>query len=191
MSTADLMRHHGLELLLGAIAAGFLLRHLVKSEKGRKLWDRAVLGIPLFGEMLRKSAIARWARASSALLAGGVPLLETLHVVRGLFNNSSMIAMIEHALQRVSHGQSLAKSVDEHNLLPPAVIHLLTVGERTGRLAEMFEHVAKMAERQLRNQIRVVLNLLPPILIMGLAVMVATIAMAVLLPIFRLNSMMR
>lgn len=191
MGLAAFMGQWWWAVLLGATATVFLARKALATPGGRRLYDQLSLRAPIFGLLVRKSAIARFARANAALLTSGVPLLEALRVVRGILENSLMAAMVDHAIERVTRGHSLAKALEEHPWFPPTVIHLLGVGERTGRLAEMFERVAQIFERQSRAQIKVMLNLLSPLLIVALAAMVALIAIAILLPIFRLNSMMR
>lgn len=179
--------------LVALLAAGAAvgLRQGIRTARGRSFYDRASLRVPVFGALTRKAAVARLARAGAALLASGVPLLETLRVVRGLLGNAVLAAAIDEAIAKVTRGISLARALEESAWLPPSVVHLLGVGERTGRLAEMFERVAQTFERQTRNQIKVMLNLLSPLLIIALAVVVAVIAIAILLPIFRLNSMVR
>jgi general secretion pathway protein F len=120
-----------------------------------------------------------------------VPLLETLNVVRGLMTNSLMGAMVDRAIERVTRGGSLAKALGEAPFFPQTVIHLLGVGERTGRLDEMFRRVADTFEKQTRVRIRVLIDLLSPVMIIILAVLVALIAISILLPIFRMNQLMR
>jgi type II secretory pathway component PulF len=191
MGVADFMGRAWWIVLLAAVALAVLVRYALKTEAGRAFYDRLSLGFPLFGTLVQKSAIARFARANAALLASGVPLLESLRVVQGILGNSLMSAMVAQAIERVTRGHSLARSLEESPWFPPSVVHLLGVGERTGRLAEMFNRVAQTFERQTRGQIKVMLNLLSPLMIIGLAAMVAVIAIAILLPIFRLNSMMR
>lgn len=192
MGMADFMGRAWWIVLLAATGLVLLVRYAIKkTEWGRASYDRLSLSFPLFGTLVQKSAIARFARANAALLASGVPLLESLRVVQGILGNSLMAAMVAEAIERVTRGHSLARSLEESPWFPPSVVHLLGVGERTGRLAEMFNRVAQTFERQTRSQIKVMLNLLSPLMIIGLAAMVAVIAIAILLPIFKLNSMMR
>lgn len=190
MGTAAFMGRWWWLVILGVAGVAVAITRALKTEKGRAFYDKASLVTPIFGTLMRKSSIARFARASAALLGSGVPLLETLRVVGGLLDNSVMAAMVGLAIERVTRGNSLAKTLEESPYFPPSVIHLLGVGERTGRLAEMFSRVADTFEDQARTQIRVMLNLLGPLMIVALAVMVAFIAISILLPIFKLNNLM-
>jgi general secretion pathway protein F len=176
-------------LALAAVVVG--IRQTARTGVGGRLLDRVSLGLPIFGGLVRKASIARLARASAALLGSGVPLLETLRVVRGLMTNSLIREVVEQAIGDVTRGQSLAHSLEKSPLFPSSVTHLIAVGERTGRLGEMFDRVARTFERQTRAQIKVMLELLAPGMIVLLAVMVGAIAIAVLMPIMQLNQLMR
>ena len=111
--------------LVLAIAAAlfFLARALVRSKRGKALYDRLSLRLPLVGPVALKSSVARLARACGALLGAGVPLLEALRAVRGLMTNSLMAAMVEGAIERVTRGGSLAKALGEFSYFPETVIH--------------------------------------------------------------------
>lgn len=191
MGVAGFMGHWWWLVLLGVVALGLLIRQGLSTKAGRSFYDRMSLVAPIFGPLMRKSSIARFARANAALLGAGVPLLEALRVVRGLMGNTVMVALVDGSIERVTRGHSLAKTLEENPWFPPTAVHLLAVGERTGQLGPMFERVAQTFERQTQSQIKVLLDLLSPLLIVSLAVMVALIAVAVLLPIFRLNNMMK
>ncbi|MCL5269709.1 MAG: type II secretion system F family protein [bacterium] len=191
MGSSDFMSHWWKWLLVGGIVLGYGLRRALRADWGKRFWDRAALRLPIFGKLMIKASIARFARASAALLGSGVPLLEALRVVRGLVPNTVILAIIEGSIERVTRGQSLARALGESPVFPPSVIHLLAVGERTGRLGEMFERVAQAFEKQTRAQIKILLNLLSPMLIVCLAVLVAFIAISILLPIFEMNKLVR
>jgi general secretion pathway protein F len=155
------------------------------------LFDKFSLSAPIFGPMLRKANISRFARSTAALLSTGVPLIEGLNVVKGLITNKVMGGMIQLAIDDVTHGRSLARSLAQNPYFPKSIIHLLGVGERTGRLDEMFNRVADSFETKTRADIKILLNLLSPMLIVCLAVLVAFIAISILLPIFQMNQQIR
>lgn len=191
MGLSDFMSGHWKLVLVGMVALGVFIYYGVRSQAGGRLWDSASLKLPLFGNLARKNAIARFARANAALLAAGVPLLESLKVVRGLLGNQVMVAIVDNTIASVTRGESLARTLAQSPYFPPSVTHLLGVGERTGRLSEMFDRVAKTFERQTRGQIKVLLELLAPMMIVLLAVMVGMIALSILLPIMRINQLMK
>ena len=191
MSVAGFMGKWWWLFLVAITVAVAALRWAVRTAGGRAAWDHLMLTTPIFGSLNLKAAVARMARACAALLGAGVPLLETLQVVRGLMTNSKMAQVIDRAKDRVTQGQSLAKALGDTPFFPGGVIHLLSVGERTGRLGEMFGRVAGTLERQTRARIKVLLELLAPALIVVLAVLVAAVALSILLPIFRMNQILR
>lgn len=191
MGTADFMRHRWYIILVALGGTGFALHRVMKTDAGRNAWDKISLSIPVFGGLVLNSAIARFSRACAALLSAGVPLLEALRVVRGLMGNSLLQLMVDDTIQGVTKGQTLATMLEKNPYFPAGAIHLLRVGERTGRLADMFTRVAVTFEKQTRNRIKVMLNLLSPLMIVALAILVALIAVSILLPIFQMNKLMK
>lgn len=191
MSSSAFMASYWWAVLIGAGVAVGGLRWAIGTPKGREVFDLISLRAPVFGDLTTKSAVGRLARAGSALLRTGVPLLETLRVVRGLVGNVIIAAEIDRAIEDVIKGQPLAKTLKTSPYFPPGAIHLLAVGERTGKLGDMFQRIADAFERQTRARIKVLLNLLSPLLIVALAVLVGFIAISILLPIFQMNKMMR
>lgn len=171
--------------------AAFAIHRALRTPGGRRAWDVFSLRVPIFGRLTLEASIARFARATAAMLTAGVPLLEALRVVRGLLGNSVLMAMIDRVIEGVTKGQALATMLEQNANFPPTAIHLLRVGERTGRLPDMFARVAEVYEKRMRNQIKILMNLLSPLMIVALAVLVAFIAISILLPIFQMNKMMR
>jgi general secretion pathway protein F len=178
-------------ILLGLVGLVVAVRQGRKTAAGKVLSDKVVLFAPIFGDLAQKSIISRFTRSTAALLSAGVPLLESLKVVRGLVGNSVMVAMVDNTIGGVTRGESLARKLSESPFFPSAMVHLIGVGERTGRLDEMFNRVAESFEKQTRQRIKMIVNLLTPILIICLAVGVAFIAIAILLPIFKMNQSIR
>ncbi len=191
MGTAGFMGRWWWLTLLGAGLAALAVARGLKTATGRQWRDRAALHLPLFGALARKASVARLSRACAAMLASGVPLMDALRVLKGIAGNALMAATVEQTIEGVTRGQSLARTLGQSPYFPASVVHLLGVGERSGRLSEMFERVAETFERQMRQQIKILLNLLSPALIIVLAVVVAFIAISILLPIFRMNQLMR
>lgn len=191
MSVSGFMKSWWWLIVLATVGIGVLLRWLFKKPEVRAGWDKTVLYIPVAGVLVQKSAIARFARASGALLSAGVPLLEALRVVRDLLSNAVMAAAIDRTVEKVTRGVSLSRTLGESRWFPQSVVHLLGVGERTGRMSDMFTRIATTFEHQTQNQIKVLLNLLVPLLILGLAIVVALIAAAILVPIFQMSSLVK
>jgi len=191
MNSGVFMRAHWWHLGLGIIAFVVLVMQLVRTERGRLLWDRIRLRLPMAGPLVRKAAIARFSRCLGALVHGGVPLLEGLESVGALLNNRVMSRLIDRAMGQIKEGKSFAESLRGSDLFPAMVTHMVGVGEKTGRLDHMLLRIAETYERQTRTLIRVLISLLAPMLIICIACMVAFIALALLLPIFKMNQLIR
>jgi general secretion pathway protein F len=191
MKSGAFMRAHWWHLGLGMIVVVAAIIQLVRTERGRELWDRIRLRLPLVGPLVRKAAIARFSRCLGSLVHGGVPLLEGLESVGALLNNRVMSRLIDKAMVSIKEGRSFADSLRKNTLFPPMVTHMVGVGEKTGRLDHMLLRIAETYERQTRTLIRVLISLLAPMLIICIACMVAFIALALLLPIFKMNQLIR
>jgi len=191
MKSGVVLRAHWWHIGLGILAVGALIYQLVRTERGREIWDRIRLRMPLAGALVRKAAIARFSRCLGSLVHGGVPLLEGLTSVGALLNNRVMTRLIDQAMTSIKEGRSFADSLRKSDLFPAMVTHMVGVGEKTGRLDHMLLRIAETYERQTRTLIRVLISLLAPMLIICIACMVAFIALALLLPIFKMNQLIR
>lgn len=191
MGTGDFLRTKWWLLGLAIAAAAVALAFLLRTQRGRLAWDQARLRFPLMGPLVRKSAIARFSRCLGALVHGGVPLLEALESVGALLNNRVMTRVIDGSMVSIKEGSSFADSLRGSELFPPMVTHMVGVGEKTGRLDQMLTRIAQTYERQTRTLTRVLISLLAPMLIICVAVLVAFIALALLLPIFKMNQLIR
>jgi len=191
MKSGAFLRVHWWHLGLGIIVVVAVIVKLASTERGQLIWDRLRLRMPLLGPLVRKAAIARFSRCLGALVHGGVPLLEGLESVSALLNNRIMSRLIENSMASIKDGKSFAESLRGSDLFPPMVTHMVGVGEKTGRLDQMLLRIAETYERQTRTLIRMLISMLAPLLIICIACMVAFIALALLLPIFRMNQLVR
>jgi general secretion pathway protein F len=191
MGTGNFMGAHWWKVLIGIALVAGTIYQISRTDSGRYALDRIRLRMPLMGPLMRKSAIARFSRCLGALLHGGVPLLESLQSVGGLLNNRVMVKVIENSMNMIKEGKSFAESLRGSGLFPPMVTHMVGVGEKTGKLDNMLLRIADTYERQTRTLIRVLISMLAPVLIICVAVLVALIALALLLPIFKMNQLVR
>ena len=178
----------GVLIVILASVAGLVLWR--RTAGGRASLESFRLRLPLFGTLLRKAAIARFSRALSALLAGGVPLMEALDVVKEVLASPLLTAAVSRMQERVRKGDPLARGMAREPLFPPMVGYMISAGEDSGRLDAMLAKVADIYESETKAAIRAALNLLSPVLILLVAAVVGFIALAMLLPIFQINQMM-
>jgi len=179
-----------------ALAAAFILftlwaRKFLRSEKGGLFWDRLKMKIPLARELHRKLALSRWSRTLGTLLSGGLPLLQALEYSQGVAGNRLFSRAIAQARERVREGEEVALSLKESGLFPSVVLEMVAVGEKSGELPPMLEKVASSLENEAESDLRGLIALLEPLMILIMGVGVGFIALSVLLPILEMSQVIR
>ncbi|HHC08582.1 MAG TPA: type II secretion system F family protein [Actinobacteria bacterium] len=168
------------------VAAWFALRWWRRTPEGRYLWDAFKLRIPVFGRLFHKTALSRFARTFAVLSRTGVPVLQTLDIVAETSGNAKIERAIEDVKASVREGESLALPLARHEVFPPMVVQMLTVGEETGALDAMLGKVADFYEREVADMVTAMTSLIEPLLIVVMGVTVGGILIALYLPIFSL-----
>ncbi|MFQ5899521.1 MAG: type II secretion system F family protein [Candidatus Methylomirabilia bacterium] len=174
---------------LALLAVGGLLggRIALRTEGGRLAWDRASLRSPLFGEVVQKLQVARFARTLGTLLRSGVPVLAGLAVVKEMMGNQVLARAMEHISEGVRRGAGVSAPMRESGVFPPLALHMVRVGEETGRLEEMLLKVADGFEADVRSAVKRLIALLEPAIILIMGLLVAFIVVAMLMAIFSIN----
>src|SRR5882762_7711348 len=172
-------------LVVGLVAGAFLLR----DEGRRRRWHGWLLRLPVAGRLIRTVNAARFSDTLGILTASGVPLLTSLQSAAGVVTNLPMRAAVDEAVRRVREGG--APALGAAKLFPPLVIHLIASGEATGRLDTMLARAAEAQSRELENWIRGLTALLEPLLILAMGGVVLFVVVAILLPIFEMNQLVR
>ena len=177
--------------LIGLLGVGayFLFRHWRKSPKGKPVWDRFVLRIWLVGPLVRMIAVGRFSRVLGTLLAGGVPLLRALEIVKFLLGNDVLIKVVEEATAAIREGESIAAPLAKSGQFPPLVTRMIAVGERSGHLEDMLENVAVAYENETEMRIDRLTTLMEPLLILTMGVVVGFVVFSMLMPILQMNEM--
>lgn len=157
--------------------------------ESRLKWDALLLRLPLAGDLLTKVEIARLARTLSTLLSSGIPLLAALTIVKDTVGNSVLAAGLEAAREKLKAGQGLARPLMEQGVFPQLAIHMVSVGEETGRLDEMLVRVADVFDREVSLAVKRLLALLEPVMILGLGLVIGGIILSILLAILKVNSL--
>ncbi len=179
----------GLAVLIGGGIAAFV--YMLKDESFRVRVHATMLTIPVVGAMVRGINAARFARTLSILTSAGVPVLDALRISAATVANLPMRSAVEVAAHKVREGAPIARSLAASGLFPPLTIHLIGSGESSGRLGEMLERAATAQEREMTASINALMALLGPLLILAMGALVLIIVLAVLLPIFDFNQMVR
>ncbi|MBI2217628.1 MAG: type II secretion system F family protein [Candidatus Rokubacteria bacterium] len=174
--------------MIGAVLAAILAwRVWTGTPEGRLQWDQTLLGLPIVGRLTAKIETARFARTLGTMLKSGVPVLGAMAVVGDMMTNQIVGRWVSRVADAVKRGSTIASALSEHTRFPPLAIHMVRVGEETGRLEEMLLKVADTFETDVRVELRRVIGLLEPSIILLMGVLVAFIVVAMLMAIFSIN----
>jgi type IV pilus assembly protein PilC len=176
------------------VAAGifiFWFRRYLKTDKGRYAFDFYLLRLPLFGQLYLKLIVARFSRTLGALVKSGVSILEALSVTEKTVGNAVISRVIDNIRSAITEGQSLAEPFKASGVFPATVIQMVSLGEKSGKLDQMLIEVADFYDQEVDYTIKNITTALEPLLLLGMGLMVAFIALSVLLPIFNLIKVFR
>lgn len=187
INASAFLRAYWWALLAAAVLAALLAGQYRRTERGRAGWDRMKLAVPVFGKLNRKMATARFARTLGTLTQSGVNLMDSLEMVKDIVDNRVIGRAIEDAQESVRKGENLASSLRRSGVFPPVVIHMIALGERSGRLEDMLIEVADAFDDEVEITLAGLVSLLEPTMIIVMAAVVGFIVLAILLPIFDMN----
>jgi type IV pilus assembly protein PilC len=176
-------------LIFGFLIGGvyFFLQSWRRSEKMQKAMDRLLLKVPVFGELVNKSAIARWTRTLSTMFAAGVPLVEALDSVGGASGNAVFAEATEQIQKDVSTGSALTTSMQSTGVFPTMVLQMCAIGEESGSLDQMLGKAAEFYEDEVDEAVKGLSSLMEPFIIVILGTLIGGIVVSMYLPIFKLG----
>lgn len=187
--SGDLLRRYWWTLPLGAFLLHRYFAWQMRRPESKFVWDGRLLRLPLAGDLLTKIEVARFARTLGTLIANGIPLLGALAIVKETIGNSVIAAGLDAAREQLKAGQGLSKPLMAQGIFPPLAVHMVGVGEETGRLDEMLTRVADVYDREVSLAVRRMLALLEPVMILGLGLVIGGIIISILLAILKVNSL--
>ncbi|HMC16483.1 MAG TPA: type II secretion system F family protein [Albitalea sp.] len=175
--------------IFGFLGGGtyFFIQSWRRSEKMQKAMDRLLLRVPVFGELVNKSAVARWTRTLSTMFAAGVPLVEALDSVGGASGNAVFLEATEQIQKDVSTGSALTTSMQTTGVFPTMVIQMCAIGEESGALDQMLGKAAEFYEDEVDEAVKGLSTLMEPFIIVILGVLIGGIVISMYLPIFKLG----
>lgn len=176
--------------IFGAIFGGlyFFLESWKRSERVQHFMDRLMLRLPIFGQLVYKSVVARWTRTLATMFAAGVPLVEALDSVGGASGNSVYEMATERIQQEVSTGTSLTTAMTGTNVFPSMVLQMAAIGEESGSLDHMLSKAADFFEAEVDEMVAGLSSLMEPIIIVFLGTIIGGIVVSMYLPIFKLGA---
>lgn len=178
-------------LLVLLIGGFFGARQMLKQESVRASLHRKMLRVPVLGRLIQGVNTARMASTLSILFGSGVPLLTALSAASGVVGNLPMRYALDEAARKVREGVSLSRALAVSGLFPPVLIHLISSGEKSGKLDVMLNRVAKQQEQEVSGFVSTLTSLLEPILILIMGAVVLIIVLAILMPIISMNQLIK
>lgn len=191
IALSELMQAWGIYLLILILLIVTLFLWAMRSDPFRRRVHRFYLRIPLVSRMIRGMNTASFARTLSILTGSGVPILDGLKISAEVISNLPMREAITDAASRVREGAGISRSLENSKQFPPITLNLIASGESSGKLEEMLDRAAQSQEREIEGLIGTLLSLLEPLLIVVMGGVVLMIVIAVLLPIFQMNQLVR
>ncbi len=187
IETSDLLKAYGLWATGALIVFAGSFQTYIRTGKGRLWWDKLRLKVPLLGEALRKAETARFARAMGTLVGNSVPLVQSISIARAILNNRFIAGSLEAISQGVKRGEGIAAPLRRAGQFPPLAGHLLSVGEETGRLDQMFNRMAEIYEADTKAAIRRFTSLFEPLVILIMGLIIGILVLSMLLAITSMN----
>jgi type IV pilus assembly protein PilC len=178
-------------VILAIILGVYLFRRWIATENGRSRWDTFKLRVPVFGGLVHKTALARFARTFGVLLSSGVPILEALEITKETAGNTVVARGLDDVQAGVKIGEPIAKPLEQHKVFPPMVTQMISVGEESGALDTLLEKVATFYDQQVEATVNALTSLLEPLLIVVLGGIVGTMVIALYLPMFNIIKLIK
>ncbi len=172
----------------GILALIYFGMKVYKQDEERKFrWDRSKLKWVIVGNIIKKVEVARFARTLATLMVSGVPVLSALNLVKEISDNLAVSRAIGHVHDQIREGKTVARTLEETGVFPPLAVHMISVGEETGRIEEMLNKVAETYEENVQTTVKRLVSLLEPLLILVMGGVVGFIVISMLLAIFSIN----
>ena len=189
MGTSDFLLGYWWLIIIFIGVFWWCFRRILATPKGRMGFDRFVLKIPVTGELMRQSIVARFTSTLAALIRSGLPMADSLQVVAGITGNAIMTHAVRQARERIIAGADVATPLRESKVVGPAVAHMISVGERTGELESMLLSIADSIEESTDISVQKISSVIEPLVIIVMAVIVGFIIYSVMLPILQVADM--
>jgi general secretion pathway protein F len=175
-------------MALGSVTAVIVgTRYAIKTPAGRRVWDALKLKVPVLGTTVLKMEMARFARTLGTLLASAVPLIAGVRIVQDIANNKIVAEGISKIADGAKRGEGVSRPMREAGVFPGLAIHLVEVGEETGRLDTMLLQVADVYEKDVKTSIKALTSIFEPAIILVMGIIVGTVVLSMLMAIFSIN----
>lgn len=184
--------HYGPFIAIGVLAAGFALRKWAKTDKGSRLIERALLATPALGTVIARFALVRFSRMLGTLIGSGVPLISSLRTAKEAIGNKTLSDAVAHAIEQVQRGTPLSQALSINTqLFPASVIEMIAVAEETSRVDKELVRLSVTYEADLDRNLRTVVALGEPLVLIIMATVIGTVIVSIMLPIFSINDLIK
>jgi type IV pilus assembly protein PilC len=185
LDLSEILRSWKLVIVIAALIGAFIaFKQYYKTASGRQTIDRLSLKMPLFGDLIQKSSVAKFSRTFGSLTRSGVPILTSLEIVRDTSGNQVIANAIDAAKAEVQQGGMISVALQKYKVFPPMAIQMISIGEETGEIDSMLMKVADFYEDEVEQAVKALTSILEPVMIVVLGGMVGTILLSMYLPMF-------
>jgi len=191
IALSDFLQNNGLLLVSAIVIAVVVFSWLLRREGPKRQFHTLLLHLPLISRLVRGMNTARFARTFSILASSGVPVLEAMSISAEVVTNLPMRSAVEEAARRVREGTAINKALENSGYFPPMTVHLIASGEASGKLDEMLERSATAQEREMETLLGLLMGVFEPFMILFMGGTVLVIVLAILMPIFDLNQLVK
>ena len=186
MNASNAVMNNGLVVVIAIAAVVVLFKVFSKTKVGRFTLDTLKLNAPMFGSLVRKTAVSRMTRTLGTLLASGVPVLQAINIVRDTTGNEVIARAMQNVHDAVKEGESMTAPLAASKVFPPMVISMVEVGEETGALPDMLTRIANTYDDEVDNAVAGLTSVIEPLMIIVLALIVGTIVIAMFMPMIQI-----
>ncbi len=184
MMVSDFLIGNIVWIILGIIAIVVLFKMANKKDKTKYYIDKAKIGAPVFGDLMKKTAVARFCRTLSTLLQSGVNLIDALNITSKTAGNLVLTRAIRKAMISISEGDTITAPLEETGVFPPMVIQMINVGEQTGNMDDMLGKIANFYDEEVDAAVKGLTSMIEPIIIVIMGIVVGALMIAMYLPMF-------
>jgi general secretion pathway protein F len=191
IAISKFFQHYWWSLIVLGVLLLLMTRAMQSTQDGRFRWDRVVMRMPVLGDLVRKTSIARFANTTSTLLKSGIPVLESLRIVQKVVQNEVLARTIGNVHDAIIEGSDIATPLQSSGAFPPMVGYMIATGEQTGQLEELLETVSESYDEEVDLSIGRLISVLEPLIILVLAGVVLFVVAAIIIPLMQMGNLTR
>lgn len=188
MDLSNFLKHYIIYIVIGVVAIIVAVRSYYKTATGKLVIDSLLLKMPVFGDIIRKNAVARFTRTLSTMISSGVPIMDGLEIVARTSGNVVVENAIMKARESIAAGKTIAEPLAQTKVFPGMVVQMISVGEATGNMDAMLSKIADFYDEEVDTAVAAMTSLIEPLLIVFLGVVIGGLVVAMYLPIFKIAS---